>query len=310
MSFSRDLPITLAEALRTAREILATNRRLVETGVVDVEAELIVRAAVEQSTGRMFSRMDLFSRQTERCSAQAGELVLRIAGGRAQGRILQHLTGVQDFLDHRFEVNSSVLVPRPETEVLVGHAIHELKSINPKRGIEIGLGSGAISISVLAAFPKLTMIASEVSAQAILVARRNAQRILDSEASRLEIVKADQPTEVWEPFERSNVSGVDFIISNPPYLEASDEIEQDVAQHEPPEALYAPQGQPLYFYEKMAKEAQRFLKPKGILFCEMPHERARQISQLFANGSWTLQVVSDLSGRQRVLIARLSAEMR
>lgn len=100
---------------------------------------------------------------------------------RAHGKLLQHLTGVQVFLDHEYEVGPEVLVPRPETEVLVRAAMDQLKE--PQFGLELGIGSGVISIELLSHFESLTILASELSAEARDLALRNRNRILASPSS-------------------------------------------------------------------------------------------------------------------------------
>lgn len=304
MSFSRDLPATFAEALASARKILSTNLILVRQGTVEVEAELIVQAAMERVTKKPITRMDLYTRATERFPEAAGEWVLKFSGGRAEGKILQHLTGVQAFLEHRYEVSADALVPRPETELLAHLALEELTVRGCVRGIEIGLGSGVISIELLSRVPKLQMVATEFSVPAAELAKRNALKILGKGAPRLSVLMARDAREVLEPLERAGIPRANFLISNPPYLMAHDEIAEDVRRHEPALALFAPPENPLHFYARIAQGAARLLEAPAIVFCEVPHERAGSIVKLFATASWDATIHPDLTGRDRVLIAR------
>ena len=151
------------------------------------------------------------------------------------------------------------------------------------------------------------MVASEVSSGAIEWALRNAERILGPGASgveRLKIVRVQKAEEVLEPF--SELSGrVDFLVTNPPYLTRTlDEVDAHVMAHEPHEALFAPEGDPLYFYRKIAEEAKFYLKSHGVVFVELPHERALPIVEVFQNNGWNTELVLDLTQRNRVMIAQ------
>ena len=302
MALGRELPHSFRDALNSARRILSTRLDLVEKNLVETEAEQIVMAA-----SGFESRLELFSRQNDRMPKEAAEKTIVLAMGRAEGRILQHLIGFQHFLGHRYEVSPEVLVPRPETEFLVVTAIERLKAWGriPNIGVEIGLGSGAISIELLQAFPKLRMVASELSEKAEKVALRNFERICGQEAvkaKRLQVRRAMDPRHVWEPF-GVNDHG-EFLISNPPYLLQEDPVDEDVARHEPAEALYAPAEDALHFYRKIAERGPRRLLAGAYAFLEMPAFRAVVIAKLFVDKGWEVEIVRDLAGRDRVLIAR------
>jgi release factor glutamine methyltransferase len=190
-------------------------------------------------------------------------------------------------------VGPEVLIPRPETEALVALAISELSE--PRLGLEVGVGSGAISIELLAKFPALRMVATELTEQAAACARANAAKIL-ADPSRLEIRMAQQG-QVLEP-----LSGLaaDFLISNPPYLAERSELDEEVLRHEPHTALFAPEGDPLYFYRKIAETK----VPRT--FLELPHERADAIRELLISHGWKAELHPDLTGRNRILRANRS----
>jgi len=313
MAFSRELPDSFHEALIVARRILSANHDLVVKGLVEREAELIVMEAYRSTLPKrsLFTRMDLFSRAKDRFPEAAGEKVILWAISRAEGKILQHLTGVQVFLDHEYQVSSDVLVPRPETEILVLSAFDELAKAggSPKLGLEVGLGSGILSISFLSRFPELKMIATEISPPAANLARINANTILgELGSSRLEIELVSSGQEVLEPLvQRMDASPkADFLVSNPPYLVSSDEIEADVRQFEPGLALFAPENDPIYFYRKIAAQARSVLKPGGWVFLELHAQRAMVIAELFSDNDWTVSLVKDLNQSERVLLAKLN----
>ncbi|OFZ54305.1 MAG: hypothetical protein A2428_02035 [Bdellovibrionales bacterium RIFOXYC1_FULL_54_43] len=313
-------PRTYFDAIRVTREILATSEFILNPGPLGLEnrlqgeAEQLVAAAYRSAKGQSISRMDLYARAREVFPENAGEALLSMAALRAAGRPLQHVTGIQQFLDHEYVVGPDVLIPRPETEVLVTTAIRELSKCEspPVLGLEIGLGSGVVSIELLARFSGLRMVGSELVREARERASKNAERILGADhkpAERLTIVEVASPLSVWDPFESAlRTDRADFVISNPPYLIRGNEAEPDVVNFEPEEALYAPAEDPLYFYRIIAARGREFLKPDGRVFVEIPHERAPQIRELFEGlpgGGWRINVFSDLVGRERVLVANI-----
>ncbi len=301
MALGTEPPHGFAEALRLARRLLSANTDLVRKGVVDTEAEQLVIAAFRRAGGKELTRAELYLRAGDLYPGAAGEQLIIYAAARAEGRLLQHLIGTQRFLEHEYEVGPDVLVPRPETELLAALAMEKLRE--PKVGLEIGLGSGVLSIELLARFPALEMIATELSRPAIDRARTNAQRLLGRTASRLRVLEAGSPLEVCEPFLRAGAHGAQFLISNPPYLASHAETDAEVLAHEPHEALFAPKEDSLHFYRKIAIDAPKLLAPGAQVFLELPHERAGEIRTLFED--WNDPVLlRDLTGRERMLTAR------
>ncbi|HLD77862.1 MAG TPA: hypothetical protein VJB16_02425, partial [archaeon] len=225
--------MTIGEALRRTREILSASPAIAARGTADAEAERIV-AHVLARGGSEPRRLELFSGSTRKIAEESAERSFTLARARAGGRPLQHLTGTQVFLDHEYQVGPEVLVPRPETELLVMCAIEFLSSRGEisAQGLEIGLGSGAISIELLARFPALRMIASELEAGARAIAALNARRILGEGtggAGRLQILEAGSPQAVCAPLSAAlGGSRAAFLVSNPPYLSPSDPMDRDV----------------------------------------------------------------------------------
>ena len=311
MALSRDLPATYQEALAQTHEILISSPQLLHRGGLDAEALEIVLWSLERSIHKRLSRMEFHTRLTERYPLDAGERALITALARTEGRPLQHLTGTQPFLDHEYDVGPDVLIPRPETEILAQAAIDELKADGLSRGLglEIGLGSGILSIELLAAFPGLKMLASEISAPAARRAEQNARRILGSgaAAAHLQILAPGSPADVCECFGPALSDPADFLISNPPYLVFGEEseVEEQVKNHEPAVALFAPPGDALFFYRQIATRAGAILKREAPIFLELAAERAAAIQNLFEAAGWAMiRVIPDLNQRPRVLIAR------
>ena len=240
--------------------------------------------------------------------------MLEMAKARLSGMTLQYLTGKAYFYHHEYQVGPGVLVPRPETEILVECAEKKLKhlwSLEPpvlRVGMEIGLGSGMISIELVCQFPLLIMYGSELSSDAIKWAEINRQTILAApqDSNRLVVLQAENPGHVFEPFETQaalRLPAVDFLISNPPYLSRQDEISEDVLAHEPSCALFAQNENPSFFYEVIARDADRYLKPRGQIFVEIAHERQENVQKCFEHHGWNVKTFLDLTGRARVLTA-------
>lgn len=237
---------------------------------------------------------------------------------RKKGIPIQYLTQFQSFLSHEYEVELGVFIPRPETECLVIHALEAIKKIRKKElfGLEIGIGSGVISIELLHEFPQLRMWASDINGRALLKANNNAKEILKI-PERLTCLHAVTPSSIWEPFELAGVvdsyKKVDFLVMNPPYLMKNQkEVEPNVMQYEPHEALFAPDSDPLFFYRRVAQELDRFIVPGGFVIVEVPHERSEQIIDLFLKTSFSSVIAyetslfQDLSGRDRILQVQLA----
>jgi release factor glutamine methyltransferase len=266
------------------------------------ESELIIAAAIERSKGTIINRLELYSDVNQRLDLSTIDIIKRFTKLRSQGLTLQYLTGKQRFLDHDYRVGKGVLVPRPETEQLVQAASEMIKNENLKSGIEIGIGSGAVSIELLFQFSELTMTATEISDQAIVYAYKNAFSILKN-LNRLQIAKISKPDDVVDTLSHKGSELVDFIISNPPYMAMDDEIGVDVIQNEPHTALFSIQS-PNYFYEQIARKGGVLLKPDGRILVEIPEMRSAAIRQLFSDQGWESEVRQDLNGRDRVLIAK------
>ena len=316
MGMGSDRPHSFRDGLKIAQRILSREARLVSSGLVETESEQIVLAAFRSATGKIVNRLDLFLRIDDAIPTQAADKILEWATLRSEGRILQHLTGFQAFLDHEYEVNSSVLVPRPETETLVATALDFIESDAGEStadllGLEIGVGSGIISIELLHSIPRLKMIGTELVQAAREVALRNSVHILGKgdTALRFDLVPVDRASDVLDTVKNKMANlRADFLISNPPYLVAekgaSSEVDAEVFKHEPHTALFAPDGDPLYFYRKIAEDAEYLLKPKGKVLVEIPHERAQMIVDCFENRQWVVELFRDLNGRERVLLAK------
>jgi release factor glutamine methyltransferase len=249
-------------------------------------------------------------------TSEIEEEAMKMANHRIKGIPLQHITGNQFFFEHDYIVNQHVLIPRPETEILISTTLDHISKVWPKKAFrfaELGLGSGILSIEILSHFKQAMGFASEVSPQAIAVARQNLDHILGpgNWEDRFSIIEPGDSHVAFEVF--TDYKPMDLIVSNPPYVSVNDEIESEVLRHEPHGALFPMVGgtdeggkeKPNFFYENFLHHHARILKQGGVAFFEIPHERANEILHEFQNaGFHHATLIQDLTGRARVLMAQ------
>jgi len=218
----------------------------------------------------------------------------------AEGRPIAHLTGEKEFFSLAFEVTPDVLVPRPETEILVERVIslarqkdNEIKTI-----LDVGVGSGCIAISLAKNLPEAAFSASDISEAALAVARRNAAR---HEVSARIDFRAGDLCSPWDAEQQ-----FDAIVSNPPYIaetEAAD-LPTNVRDYEPSLALFSgPDG--LDVVRRLAAETPPHLKPNGHLLMEIAYNQAADVTRLLDESGWRdIVTYKDDLGHQRVVHAR------
>ena len=212
---------------------------------------------------------------------------------RAAHEPVSHITGVRAFWGREFRVTPDVLDPRPETELLV-----ELALAEPfRRVLDLGTGSGAILISLLAERPEATGVGTDISEKAILVAGENAVR--HGVADRIVLPIADWFGDVGGSF--------DLVVSNPPYIAAGEveELDRDVREFEPRGAL-TDGGDGLSAYRAIAERVHWCLSPGGRLLLEIGATQAQDVTNILQEaGLSSIAVHRDLAGRDRVVAARL-----
>jgi len=214
---------------------------------------------------------------------------------------VQYIFGEAVFYGHVFKVNSSVLIPRPETEELVEHIIKEYigKSATV---FDIGSGSGCIAVTLALHLPIADVFACDISDNALALSRENAN-ILGVEVPfyKMDILDLKQ-SEPMIP------SGLDVIVSNPPYL-TSKEIpfmDKNVLDYEPKEALFVVDDDPLLFYRSIAYLAKRKLKSGGRIYVEINPQYGEDIVAMFRKQRLKkIEIIMDISGRKRFIKAEL-----
>ncbi len=212
---------------------------------------------------------------------------------RAERVPLQYITGEQEFMGLTFHVNSNVLIPRQDTETLVEEAI---KLVEPGMNIlDMCTGSGCIIISILSRCRDIQGTGSDISKQALNVAKENA---------KLNNVAVD--------FERSDLfenlsDKYDMIVSNPPYIKSDvvPTLMPEVCQFEPIDALDGHEDG-LYFYRKIIKECKSFLKEDGRILFEIGNDQGREVSDMLTYAGFkNVRVIKDLAHNDRVVVGML-----
>lgn len=213
------------------------------------------------------------------------------------GKPYQQILGSAEFFGQNFFVNEHVLIPRPETEELLELAIDRITkafgTIQNLEILDIGTGSGVISIILKKYFPQANITAIDVDQKALEVAKSNA------DSHEVEVNFLLQDYLVWKPLLSSDV-----IFSNPPYIGQDEEtdIAFGVKSFEPHHALFSPTDDPLIFYRKIAEDARKMLKPGGMVFLEINQQLGNETLNLFAS-DFQSALLKDLSGNDRFVIA-------
>lgn len=217
---------------------------------------------------------------------------------RANREPFQHITGKQEFYGLDFEVNSDVLIPRPETELIVENAIEILQKIEKPRFCEVGTGSGCISISILHNASKATAIGLDVSEKALKITRRNAEK--HEVLARLQLKISD----VFAVLADEKFS---LIVSNPPYVPSEDisGLQAEVRDFEPIIALTDGKDG-LSIVENIVENSPKFLYSKGFLLMEIGFSQAEKVRQMFSAEIWqAAEILPDLQGIPRMVKAQL-----
>jgi release factor glutamine methyltransferase len=284
-SQAAERPRTVGEMLERARAFL--ERKGVEEARLD--ADLLVAHALE------VDRLHLLLKLEE---PVADEELVRARGllqRRAAAEPVAYITGVREFYGRSFGVRSGVLIPRPETELIVDLARDHLADREPPtRILDVGTGSGCLAITLALEMPSATVHAVDVSGEALEVARENATG-LGAQVSFVEQdgLKAAKDGAPW-----------DLIVCNPPYVNPAQraDLAPEVRDHEPEGALFAPEGDAHYWVRSLAEGARGWLNSGGLMLVELGYEQGPGALELGQQADPKARVEKDLAGIPRVLV--------
>lgn len=282
------------------RELLATTSRYLKAKGIDsprLTAELLLAHALG------VRRLDLYLNPDQPLTPPELDAYRSLLTRRLRREPLQHITGVQEFWSSEFRVTPAVLIPRPETELLVEQAIRKLEATpQPEdlRVLDLGTGAGVLAVCLAAHFPRARLWATDISEAALEVARLNALRHGVSE--RIVFLQGD----LWAPLRNRGLS-FHLIVSNPPYVESEvfSTLAPEIRDHEPRTALDGGPGG-MHLIERILQGAPEFLEPMGWLLLETaPHQNAAALDRLSRHPAYgTCGRLQDYSRRDRVVFAR------
>ena len=280
---------------------------VLEAGASFLEGKKIEgpRLAVELLAARLLDcrRLDLYLRYDAALPETHLEAMRRGIKRVAAGEPVQYVLGQAVFMDHVFKADRRALVPRPETEVLVQTVLDcgELWSREKPAVLEVGVGSGCVTITLALAKPAGLYVGVDISREAIELARENAVALGAADGV------------AWACGEMSDVvdpMSLDAVVSNPPYIPSGeiDRLPVQVRDHEPRVALDGgPDG--LAVIDGLVQDAAFALKPGGFLFLEIGEEQGREVTERLEREGFTgVAVLKDLANRDRVVRGRLPAD--
>jgi release factor glutamine methyltransferase len=281
------LSLTLVQAWTAAR------RRLEAAGIDGpvIDARLLVEAAAEAS------RADIIADPHRVLTPVQAETFEDYVSRRERREPVSHILGRRGFWKIMLQVTPDVLTPRPDTETIVELALREFPEGRPFSMLDLGVGSGAILLAVLAERPAAKGLGVDVSEAALAVARDNAASL--GLGRQVALMRGDWTAGLAE-------ASFDLVVSNPPYVRSGEiaGLQPEVRDHEPRLALDGgPDG--LDAYRTLAGEVLRVLKPGGRFLVEIGYDQSAEVEALFAGaGGVSIATVKDLANRDRVVAGR------
>jgi len=278
-----------------ARLLAKATTELAAAGVEDarLDAEILLAHACQCSRAELLcGAHDIDEEARERFEAMIGR--------RRRREPVAYILGYKEFYSLEIRVAPSVLIPRPETESVVSAALELIGNRPGLRLCDIGTGSGAIALAIAANLPTAKITATDISSEALLIARDNAARL--RVLSRVDFRLAD----CWEPLDNVEPIGTfDLIVSNPPYVQ-DNEIEllaPEIRCYEPRLALSGG-FDGLKFYRRIATQLRQYIHKGGFVVLEIGAAQATAVSEIMiAAGAVGVNLKSDLAGLPRVVVA-------
>lgn len=267
---------------------------LTDAGIEPNEANIEVKMLIEHFAG--YSLVDILT--GKKLDEEKLKIVEEKAKLRASTRQpIQHIIGFADFMGEKFTVNSDVLIPRDETEILVRKAVEIITTNKFKTALDMCTGSGCIAC-MIAKLTDCQVVGTDISTDALHVAFENMERM--KLFNRASFRKSDIFTKIRDE------EKFDIIVSNPPYIppQMKKDIQKEVS-FDPDLALYTSDEKGLEFYEKITTEAHSFLNEGGYLIFELGIGQSRHVAEIMnQNGFKNIQVVKDLANIDRVILAQ------
>ncbi|MCC3144876.1 peptide chain release factor N(5)-glutamine methyltransferase [Halanaerobium sp. Z-7514] len=223
---------------------------------------------------------------------------------RAKRIPLAYIIGKKEFMSLEFELSEAVLIPRPDTENLVEEVISYCreKELQKPQIIDVGCGSGAIAVSLAYYLEGARVVGSDISKDALKIARHNLKKFELEE--RISVVRSDLLTE----FIKREISEIDIIVSNPPYISEKEMEELPPEVKKEPRTALAAGKEGLDFYQKLIPQAEKVLKKEGMLFLEIASQQAEAVFDIFGENWSQLELIKDYADHDRIISAKYEGE--
>lgn len=250
-------------------------------------------------------RLDLYLEFERELDERTLEKLRELVKRRAAGEPLQYITGEAEFFGLKFAVDKRVLIPRPETELLVKTVSERLKPLEEQKQVlkivDVGTGSGCIAVTLAKNLPTAEIYALDISNEALEVARGNAK--MHGVEKNIRFLQSDLLQELQGSW------GADAVVSNPPYIATGElaNLPKEVRDFEPVRALSAGEDG-FEVFQRLVMDARRVLKPSGLIALEIGAGQRPAVEILVVKAGYEVdQVVKDLQGHERVVVARLKS---
>lgn len=281
---------TVKKALEKAIEIMGER----EHTTPSLDARLLLSHVLDVDKSYLYLNLD------REISGDILERFYQLVEERAKGYPLQYILKSQEFMGLDFHVEEGVLVPRPDTEILVEKIIEMAKEVYGDKGcriLELGTGSGAIAVSLAHYIESAKVYSVDIDETPVRVAAENAEK--HGVGDRTYFLHGD----LFKPLEDLDEIKFDIIVSNPPYIKSEeiDTLQLEVSTFEPRLALDGGEDG-LRFYRKIALEGAKHLKPGGILAFEIGYDQREDVTSLMAENYRNIEVLKDYGGNDRVVI--------
>ena len=272
-------------AIKKACQELKSN----QIGSALLDSELLLSKAIKKDRKFILLNLDKELNQNEQDSFKS--LILK----RSKGKPLAYLTGLKSFWKHEFKVNEKVLIPRPDTEIIIEQVLKIYKNKHYLNFLEVGVGSGCIALSILKEKKFFLATGIDLSEDCIKICRFNAKKL--GLSNRIKLVKTDVDNLIFRKY--------DLIVSNPPYIKKFDlkKLSREVINYEPKLALDGGLDG-LSVIRKVIKKSSELIKTHGKLILEIGYDQKEQVKKILNENSFYVnESIKDLAENDRCIIS-------